>query len=121
MPAVFYPLTQRACTTTLQDIGPQGQAVATPAGKVRTASVRVAYVGAGPADRYFDLYVVDTSVSANANDGYRVRNYPIEYLSKSGAPDMEWRVPLTAGQKLQHRGSTAGDLAISVAWVEDDA
>lgn len=116
----FLPTTQRACTTDLTDIGPQGAAtVHTPAGKVRTAWVRFAAVGNAAANA--DLKIVDTGVAAGANDGYRLRNYPVPYNEAGSAPDGEQRLVLTALQKLQHRASDNGKVGISIEWVEDDA
>lgn len=120
MPASFLPTTQRAVTTTLTDIGPQGAAtVHTPVSKVRTAWVRFANVGA--VDATADLYIVDTQVAANANDGYRAKNFPVPYNNANSAPDFEQKLVLTYGQKLQHRASANSVVAISVEWVEDDA
>lgn len=119
MASVFLPTTQRTLGLALADLGPQGAAAATPAGKVRTAWVRFANVAA--VDAAADLYVVDTGVAANANDGYRVKNYPVPYNAPGSAPDMERRLILTAGQKLQGKAGNANSVAVSIEWVEDDA
>lgn len=112
----IYPTTNRPMTTTLTDIGPQGQAAATPVGKVRIATVRVANIGAVSANA--DLNIVD----GGTNDGYRVKNYPVDPFTLGlSATDFERVVVLTAGQKLQHRASANSVLSISVQWIEDDA
>lgn len=118
MAAAFLPTTNRVATTALADIGPQGSPVATPADKVRTAWVRFANVGS--VDATGDLYIVDTLVAANANDGYRAKNYPVPYNNANSAPDFERKLILTVGQKLQIRSSVATTLAVSVEWVEAD-
>ncbi len=111
----FLPTTQRTLTTSLVDIGPQGLAAATPAGKVRTAKVRISNVGIISANA--DLFLVD----GGTNDGYRAKNFPIDPFGVTSSPDFERVVTLTAGQKLQARASAATTLVISIEWIEEDA
>lgn len=120
MAATFLRTTQRTLGTTLADVAPEGDAAATPTGKVRTATIRFANIHAS-ADATADVYVVDTSVAANANDNYRARNYPVPFSTTGSAPDMERTVVLVAGQKLQFRASAASSVAVSIEWVQDDA
>lgn len=120
MPAIFLPTTQRTLDTALADIAPQGLAAATPPNRVRTAWVRFTNIHAS-SEASADLYIVDTGVGANANDGYRTRNYPIPFNHVNSSPDIEQKVVLTAGQKFQGRASLASAVGVSIEWVEDDA
>lgn len=109
------PTTLKTLTTSLVDIGPPGLAAATPAGKVRTAKVRISNVGIASANA--DLFLVD----GGTNDGYRAKNYPIDPFGVASSPDFERVVTLTAGQKLQARASAGATLVISIEWIEEDA
>ncbi len=115
----FLPTTTRAVTTGLTDIAPQGLDAATPEGQVRVAYVRFANVG--DADHYADLKIVDTSVIDGSNDGYRAKNFPVGFNESGSAPDFERKLVLTAGQKLQHKGSGNNQLVVSIVWLQADA
>lgn len=98
-----------ALTTTLQDL-----TVVTPANKVRSYDIRFANVGA--ADAYADLVVTDGTTVIT-----RAKNYPIPYQQAGSAPDMEQKIILPAGWKIQAKASATVSIEASAIGVEADA
>ena len=97
-----------ALTIALQDL-----TSATPAGKVRTWYVRFANVGADAA--YGDLVITNGTIVIN-----RVKNYPVPYQQAGSAPDMEEKLMLPAGWKIQAKASATGFVEASAFCVEAD-
>lgn len=114
MGAIARTTTQQVATMALADFGPAEQMVV-PAGYRRSVDVR--FLNIGSADAYGDLYVVDTGNGSNS--GYRLRNFPVPYQQAGSAPDFERRFVLTAGQKLQIRGSNTNVVGVSAVFVDD--
>ncbi len=113
---VLKPVNQVA-TTALVDLGNAATPATVPASKERVVDVRAANIGA--ADAFVDLYLVDTVTGANS--GWRVRNYPVPYQVAGAAPDLEQRLLIPAGFKLQIQASAPGAVAVSVTGHERDA
>lgn len=93
MSASFPDPTKVVLTITLQDIG-----VVTPANKVRTLDVRFANVGGE--DAFGDLVITNGTTVIN-----RAKNYPVPYKQVGSAPDMESKIIVPAGWKLQGKAS----------------
>lgn len=109
MSATFLVPVHLALTTVLQDIF-----TVTPAGKVRTMDLRYANVGA--ADAYADVVATDGVTVIT-----RAKNFPVTFQSVGGAPDMEQKIVLPAGWKLQGKASANGAVEASlVNIVETD-
>ena len=98
-----------ALTATLQDLGN-----ATPAGKVRSWDIRFANVGA--ADASADLVITDGTTVIT-----RAKNYPVPYNQPGSAPDMEQKLTLPAGWKVQAKASGTLAIEASGTFVEADA
>lgn len=97
-----------ALTTALQDL-----TSATPAGKVRSWNVRFANVGA--ADAYGDLVITNGVVVIT-----RAKNYPVPYQSAGSAPDMEQKLVLPEGWKIQAKASAGVTIEASADCIEAD-
>lgn len=108
MSASFPNLVRLALTTTLQDLG-----TATPSNKIRTAKVRYANVGAGDASA--DLVVTDGTTVIT-----RAKNYPIPYNQAGSAPDMEEKLFLPVGWKIQGKASANNVVEASLEIIEAD-
>lgn len=113
---VLKPVGQVA-TTALVDLGNAATPATVPANKERTVTIRAANIGA--ADAYVDLYLVDTVTGANSH--YRVKNYPVPYQTPGSAPDLESRLLIPAGFKVQIQASAAAVVAVSLTGFERDA
>lgn len=98
-----------AVTTALQDLTD-----VTPAGKVRTFDVRFANVGA--ADGYASLVLTNGVLTIQ-----RAKNYPVPFQQAGSAPDMEQKIIVPAGWKVQTMASANGVVeASAVNIIEAD-
>lgn len=91
-----------ALTTALQDIG-----VATPTGHVRTYDLRFANVGA--ADATGDVVLTDGTTVIT-----RAKNFPVPFNQPGSAPDMEQKLVVPAGWKLQAKASATSSVEASL-------
>lgn len=96
------------CTTTLQDLTD-----VTPANKVRSLDVRFTNVGA--ASGYGDLVLTNGTIIID-----RAKNYPVPYQDAGSAPDMEQKIVLPAGWKLQAKASATNTVQASATGIEAD-
>lgn len=112
--AAIIPPIQKTGTTGLVTI------YTVPAGKKARIDLRACNIHASN-DGYADVYLVDPNTAANANDGYRCRNFPVPFQQAGSAPDLEYGLPMVAGMALQVRASAAATVAFSLSGVEDDA
>lgn len=110
MPSVILEPTRLQCTGALLDI----PNTLVDADKVRCVDVRAANYGA--ADSTVDLVLTD-----GATVIYRARGYPVPFQNVGSAPDLEQRLTIPAGWKLQARAGATGVVEVSVTGVEDDA
>lgn len=97
-----------ALTTGLQDL-----TTAVGAAKVRSYDIRVANIGA--ADAYVDLVLTDGVTVIT-----RVKNYPVPYQQGGSAVDLEEKLVVPTGWKLQAKASANATLEASAVAVEAD-
>lgn len=98
-----------ALTNSLQDLGD-----VTPVGKIRSWTVRFANVGSESG--YGDLVLTDGTTVIT-----RAKNYPVPYQQAGSAPDMEERLTLAAGWKIQAKASASVTVEASGIYTEIDA
>lgn len=108
MSAIVITPAKLALTTSLQDLTD-----ATPSNKVRSLDVRFANIGT--ADGYADLVLTNGTIVIN-----RAKNYPIPYQEPGSAPDMEQKIVVPAGWKLQAKASANTTVEASATGVEAD-
>jgi len=108
MPATIPNPVKLALTTALQDL-----TAAVGAAKVRSYDVRVANIGA--ADAYVDLVMTDGVTII-----YRAKNYPVPYQQAGSAVDLELKLLVPTGWKLQAKASANATLEASAVSVEAD-
>lgn len=108
MSAIVVAPVKLALTTTLQDLTD-----VTPVNKVRSWDVRFANVGA--ADGFGDLVLTNGTIVIT-----RAKNYPVPYMESGSAPDMEQKIVLPAGWKLQAKASATVTVEASATGVEAD-
>lgn len=88
-----------------------------PAGDIWCIDIRTA--NSGTADGTVDLFLVDTNgVGVNH---YRAKNFPVPFSTVGSAPDMEQKLVLSAGWKVQMRASAAATVTASMTGIQDVA